>query len=57
MTTQTAPLLGRATEEGERLSLEKRRTPELVFGFVGPVGSGVTFTARIVAEILTEHFD
>ena len=37
-------------------TLDSRQTPELVFAFVGPVGSGVTHTAKIIERKLTETF-
>lgn len=43
-------------DSGEELSLEGRRTDELVIGFVGPVGSGVSLTAKMVMESLTEDY-
>jgi len=36
--------------------LEERRTPELVIGFVGPVGSGVTYCSEIFARLLQEDY-
>jgi deoxycytidylate deaminase len=38
------------------LTLDERRTDELVFAMVGPVGSGVTFTANILADILRKDY-
>jgi len=36
--------------------LEERRTPELVIGFVGPVGSGVTYCSEILAKLLNDDY-
>lgn len=51
-----ATLLGEDSTNAPIESLADRRTPELVIGLVGPVGSGVTTTATILKEILTEKF-
>ena len=37
-------------------SLVDRRTEELVFAFVGPVGSGVSYSAEILSEILRHRY-
>lgn len=49
--------LARGRPAADVLSLEDRRTPELILGFVGPVGSGVSFTAKKFAECLKEIFE
>jgi pantothenate kinase len=45
-----------ANENSKMVNLEDRRTPELVIALVGPVGSGVSYTAGLVASILEEQF-
>lgn len=45
-------------EVGDNIpSLSDRETDELVIGLVGPVGSGVSTTATMLAEKLKSHFD
>lgn len=54
--SQVSPLFPEAVSEEDELVLSERRTPELVLGFVGPVGSGVTLTANIFSELLEDDF-
>lgn len=37
--------------------IEDRRTPELIIGLVGPIGSGATKTALILEEILAKDYN
>jgi deoxycytidylate deaminase len=37
-------------------TLAERRTEEIVFGMVGPIGSGVSYTSQLLAEILQNEF-
>jgi deoxycytidylate deaminase len=37
-------------------ALEDRLSPELVIGFVGPIGSGVTFVTKVFQKCLEENF-
>ncbi len=49
-----------STLDSEKLvpiALEDRRTPELVFGVVGPIGSGVSCSAKILKRLLEEQYD
>ncbi|MFZ5676968.1 MAG: anti-phage dCTP deaminase [Pseudomonadota bacterium] len=43
--------------ELEPIPLEERRTDELVIGMVGPVASGVSFCADIIADMLKTEFN
>ncbi len=52
-----APLLKVAPKPDQTLSVEERRTPELIIGVVGPIGSGVSYTANLIANILETEFD
>lgn len=36
--------------------IEDRRTPELIIGVVGPIGSGATTTANLLERLLTEDY-
>jgi deoxycytidylate deaminase len=45
------------TASDEELNIEDRHTDELVFALVGPVGSGATKTAALLANILREKYD
>lgn len=45
-----------AAGEQRNPKIEDRETNELVFGLVGPVGSGVTTTAVVLEDILTRGF-
>lgn len=36
--------------------LEGRRTDEIIIGFVGPVGSGVSTAADMLSELLTDTY-
>ena len=38
------------------LDVEERKTDELVIGFVGPIGSGISYCANIFGEILRTQF-
>jgi deoxycytidylate deaminase len=42
--------------EAEPLAVEDRRTDEIVVGFVGPIGSGISFSAEILAQLLKSKF-
>jgi ABC-type polysaccharide/polyol phosphate transport system ATPase subunit len=42
--------------EVELLDIEDRKTDELVIGFVGPIGSGISFSANILSDILKSQF-
>jgi deoxycytidylate deaminase len=42
--------------EIELLDVEDRKTDELVIGFVGPIGSGISFCANIFSQILRSQF-
>jgi len=46
-----------ANENSKMVELQDRRTPELVIALVGPVGSGVSYTAALTASILKDEFD
>lgn len=39
------------------VTLGERRTDEIIFAMVGPVGSGVTYIANILADILRKDYD
>ncbi|QEX20294.1 cytidine deaminase [Hypericibacter adhaerens] len=54
--SSAAPLLREVGAASDALSLENRRTPELIIGVVGPIGSGVTYTARALSTILENDF-
>jgi hypothetical protein len=43
-------------EKVSPLTLSDRRTPELVIAFIGPVGSGVTTSVNLFAEILARDY-
>jgi hypothetical protein len=45
------------SDEIHAISISDRRTDELVIGFVGAIGSGVSTTARILAEILDRGYN
>lgn len=45
-----------ANENQRAVELEDRRTPELIIGLVGPVGSGVSYTGDLVETILKDEF-
>jgi len=42
--------------EVEPLDVEDRRTEEIVVGFVGPIGSGISFSAEILGQLLKSKF-
>lgn len=54
------PIRGQTPATGEaselRISLEDRRTPELVIALVGPVGSGVSTCATLLKNILQRTY-
>lgn len=50
---RTAPQGSAASEE---ITLDGRQTEELIFAFVGPVGSGVTYTAELMLKKMIETF-
>lgn len=55
--TQLRPKAGAEVRAREgQISLSDRRTDEMVFGFVGPVGSGVTKAVDIISNILEETY-
>ncbi|MFZ5790132.1 MAG: anti-phage dCTP deaminase [Pseudomonadota bacterium] len=56
-TSAAMPLLRGVGAANDTLSLDNRRTPELIIGLVGPVGSGVTYTANVISDILKSDFD
>lgn len=45
------------TDPIRQVALADRLSPELVLGFVGPIGSGVTFVTEIFDRILRENYD
>jgi deoxycytidylate deaminase len=51
---KAAPSAGAANAEGP--SLAERQTPELIFGMVGSVGSGVSTTAMTLKTLLEEQY-
>lgn len=56
MNAKTQPGLFSVPSEATDVTLTERRTPELILAFVGPVGSGVTTTASMFANILESNF-
>lgn len=40
----------------ELLDVDDRKTDEIILGFVGPIGSGISFSAEIFANILRSRF-
>src|SRR5262245_32349897 len=50
------PALFSVGSDIEILDVEDRKTDELVIGFVGPIGSGVSYCANIFGELLRSQF-
>ena len=50
------PALFSVDVDVEILDVEDRKTDELVIGFVGPIGSGISYCANIFAEVLKSQF-
>lgn len=45
-----------AAKDIEITDVEDRKTDELVLGFVGPIGSGISFSANIFSDLLKTQF-
>lgn len=45
-----------ATAPAPAQKIEDRRTPELIIGVVGPIGSGATKTATLLQQLLAEEY-
>ena len=45
-----------ANKDVQIADVEDRKTDELVLGFVGPIGSGISFSANIFSEMLKSQF-
>lgn len=56
VSTGTASLFGSDSSTENVVELSDRQTDELVIAFVGPVGSGVSKSAEILSEKLSEQF-
>jgi deoxycytidylate deaminase len=54
--TKQAALFTAGIKDVEIVDVEDRKTDELVFGFVGPVGSGISLCANIFSEALKTQF-
>lgn len=50
------PALFSVDSDVDLLDVEDRKTDELVIGFVGPIGSGISYCANIFNEILRSQF-
>src|ERR1700677_786108 len=50
------PVLFSMESDVDLLDVEDRKTDELVIGFVGPIGSGISYCANIFSEILKSQF-
>lgn len=52
------PLFSRpdSTASAPAQKIEDRRTPELIIGVVGPIGSGATKTATLLQQLLSEEY-
>lgn len=52
-----SPKIDRTTLKASVSSTVKSRvTPEMVFGFIGPVGAGVSTTARLVKDCISDEY-
>lgn len=45
-----------SSEESGDLTLDSRKTSELIFAFVGPIGSGVSFSANVILEKMKKDY-
>ena len=50
------PALFSVDSDVDILDVEDRKTDELVIGFVGPIGSGISYCANIFSELLKSQF-
>jgi deoxycytidylate deaminase len=50
------PALFPIDSDVDLLDVDDRKTDELVIGFVGPIGSGISYCASIFGELLRSHF-
>lgn len=50
------PALFSVGADVEILDVDDRKTDELVIGFVGPIGSGISYSANIFVELLKSQF-
>ncbi len=56
MSTAAKDLLSRPVGKSLAKSIDERESQELVIALVGPVGSGVSTSARLLKELLTTDF-
>lgn len=54
---ETVSLLPVEADAPGKLSLQERRTPELVIALVGPIASGVSITGEILKELFENEYD
>ncbi|QWG15502.1 hypothetical protein KMZ29_13035 [Bradyrhizobium sediminis] len=50
------PALFSVDSDVDLLDVEDRKTDELVLGFVGPIGSGISYCAKMFSEVLKSQF-